>query len=70
MDPEAFLCLLSQDLGVAGVVVGRGFRFGYKAAGDTDLLARRGAQLGMEVGRGRVHECVCVWGKVGGIPTS
>lgn len=49
MDPEAFLRLLSKDLGVAGVVVGEGFRFGYKAAGDTEFLARRGAQLGMEV---------------------
>ncbi|KAL6784549.1 hypothetical protein ACKKBF_B02245 [Auxenochlorella protothecoides x Auxenochlorella symbiontica] len=49
MDPEAFLRLLSKDLGVAGVVVGEGFRFGYKAAGDTEFLARRGIQLGMEV---------------------
>ena len=34
---------------VAGVVVGKGFRFGYRAAGDTAALEQLGRQLGLTV---------------------
>ncbi|KAK9805958.1 hypothetical protein WJX73_008498 [Symbiochloris irregularis] len=41
--------VLADDLQVAGVVVGEGFRFGYKAAGTTDTLRSVGRDLGLEV---------------------
>ena len=34
---------------VSGVVVGEGFRFGYKAAGDTASLLSLGQQHGLDV---------------------
>jgi FAD synthase len=34
---------------VSGVVVGEGFRFGYKAAGDTQALLSLGQQYGLHV---------------------
>lgn len=34
---------------VAGVVVGKGFRFGYKASGDTQSLLSLGRQYGLRV---------------------
>lgn len=41
--------VLAARLGVAHVVVGDNFRFGHRAAGDTALLAARGAALGFTV---------------------
>lgn len=47
MPPEAFAReVLAEGLGVAGVAVGRDFRFGAKRAGDADMLASLGADLG------------------------
>lgn len=34
---------------MSGVVVGKGFRFGYKASGDTESLLTLGAQCGLSV---------------------
>lgn len=34
---------------VSGVAVGKGFRFGYKAAGDTDALQSLGEKYGLTV---------------------
>ncbi len=34
---------------VSGVVVGKGFRFGYKAAGDTQMLQELGTAHGLDV---------------------
>lgn len=34
---------------MSGVVVGKGFRFGYKASGDTEALQTLGAQYGLKV---------------------
>ena len=42
--PSAFLCVQ-----VAGVVVGMGFRFGYKASGDTETLLSLGQHYGLSV---------------------
>ena len=51
MPAEAFVDdLLVRRLGVAGVVVGEGFRFGRGRGGDTDLLAAKGAAHGFAVG--------------------
>jgi riboflavin kinase / FMN adenylyltransferase len=40
--------MLIRDLAVRAVVVGRNFRFGHRASGDPDLLARLGRRHGME----------------------
>jgi riboflavin kinase/FMN adenylyltransferase len=46
LSPQAFLDVLADSLGVRAVVVGSGFRFGHKRAGDAtfmkDYLDRRG----------------------------
>lgn len=48
--PERFITeVLSDGLGARAVTVGRGFRFGHRAAGDTALLAQLGERLGFEV---------------------
>ncbi len=48
--PATFIdALLVQRLQVAWLLVGDDFRFGARRAGDFDLLAARGAQLGFEV---------------------
>jgi riboflavin kinase/FMN adenylyltransferase len=39
LEPQAFLDLLVDGLGVRGVAVGSTFRFGHKRAGDTQLMA-------------------------------
>ncbi len=39
LSPEAFLEILTQRLGVAGVAVGSTFRFGHARAGDAALMA-------------------------------
>ncbi|KAG2427357.1 hypothetical protein HXX76_012551 [Chlamydomonas incerta] len=49
MSPEEFVALLARDLGAAGVVAGRNYRFGFKAAGDADALVRLGAAHGLRV---------------------
>ncbi|KXZ54328.1 hypothetical protein GPECTOR_5g411 [Gonium pectorale] len=49
MSPEEFVALLARDLGAAGVVAGRNYRFGFKAAGDADALLRLGHKYGMRV---------------------
>eukprot|EP00198_Chlamydomonas_reinhardtii_P009763 XP_001699100.1 riboflavin biosynthesis protein [Chlamydomonas reinhardtii] len=49
MSPEEFVALLARDLGAAGVVAGRNYRFGFKAAGDAGALVRLGAQYGLKV---------------------
>lgn len=49
MSPEQFVRTLAEDVGVRGVVAGRNYRFGFKAAGDADALIALGAKLGVEV---------------------
>lgn len=49
MSPEAFVELLAKELQVAGVVVGSNYRFGYRAAGTTELLQQLGPQHRMRV---------------------
>ena len=47
---EAFVTdLLAGDLGARHVVIGRGFRYGHKRQGDTDLLQRLGEDQGFGV---------------------
>ena len=47
--PEAFARRLYEQHGCRHVTVGEDFRFGAKRAGDVDLLARLGRELGFEV---------------------
>jgi riboflavin kinase / FMN adenylyltransferase len=48
--PERFARdVLAKGLGARTVVVGRGWRFGHKAAGDVDTLTHLGAELGFDV---------------------
>jgi len=50
LTPEAFVeSILVDRLAARGVVVGEGFRFGAKRAGDTELLARLGRRSGFSV---------------------
>lgn len=50
LSPEEFVeRILVERLGVKGVVVGEGFRFGRKRAGDTDLLSALGEKHGYRV---------------------
>ena len=42
-------CASEVPLQVSGVVVGEGYRFGYKAQGDTDTLKALCAKHGLEV---------------------
>ncbi|KAG2493236.1 hypothetical protein HYH03_008652 [Edaphochlamys debaryana] len=49
MSPEAFVALLAADLGAAGVVAGRNYRFGFKAAGDAEALVALGRRYGLRV---------------------
>ena len=49
MEPEKFIQVLAQDLGVSGVVVGENYRFGYKARGDAALLQQIAPTYGMKV---------------------
>lgn len=49
MEPEEFIQMLAQDLGVSGVVVGANYRFGYKARGDAALLKAVAPTYGMKV---------------------
>jgi riboflavin kinase / FMN adenylyltransferase len=48
--PERFAAeVIAAGLGARQVVVGEGWRFGHRAAGDVDLLRRLGEQLNFEV---------------------
>jgi riboflavin kinase/FMN adenylyltransferase len=48
--PERFVSdILVDGLGARHVVVGEGWRFGHKAAGDTDLLSKLGEESGFTV---------------------
>jgi riboflavin kinase/FMN adenylyltransferase len=48
--PERFAAeVIAAGLGARKVVVGEGWRFGHRAAGDVDLLRRLGEQLNFEV---------------------
>ncbi len=49
-------------LQVSGVVVGEGFRFGYKAMGDTQMLQELGAAQGMDVSIVSLVSDVCTEG--------
>lgn len=49
LSPEGFVAALAADLGAAGVVVGQGYRFGHRAAGDTAALAALGSAAGLTV---------------------
>lgn len=50
LSPEEFVAeFLVRDLGAQLVVTGENFRFGHRAAGDTDLLAELGAPAGFQV---------------------
>ena len=62
--PERFVTeILAEGLGARVVGVGRGFRFGHRAAGDTRLLKELGGRLGFEVAVADLLE-------VGGAPVS
>lgn len=62
--PERFVTeVLVEGLGARIVAVGRGFRFGHRAAGDTALLERLGKRRGFRVDAGDLLE-------VGGSPVS
>lgn len=50
MSPESFINLLANELKVKGIVVGRNYRFGYKAAGTADLLEELGPTYGLKIG--------------------
>lgn len=52
---------LARGLGLSGVVVGSNFRFGHRAEGDPELLARLGRDHGLQV---RVIEPVLDQGRV------
>ena len=47
LDPQAFIRLLAQDMGVAGVVTGQDFTFGRGRAGSVTVLAELGAAHGL-----------------------
>ena len=49
LSPADFVALLAHDLGAAGVVVGEGYRFGHRAAGDTAALEELGSAAGLTV---------------------
>lgn len=49
LSPEAFIELLAKELRVSGVVVGANYRFGYKAAGTTELLMELAPRYGLKV---------------------
>jgi riboflavin kinase/FMN adenylyltransferase len=49
LDGEAFVQWLTNDLGIAAVVVGHDFRFGRDGRADGDFLCRRGAARGFRV---------------------
>lgn len=62
--PERFITeVLAEGLDARAVTVGRGFRFGHRAAGDTALMARVGERLGFEMTPAELLE-------VGGRPVS
>ena len=48
MSPEEFVKTL-KDIGVGGVVAGRNYRFGFKAAGTADTLVDLGEKLDVDV---------------------
>ncbi|MFP5433389.1 MAG: riboflavin biosynthesis protein RibF, partial [Alphaproteobacteria bacterium] len=47
LDPQAFVRLLADDMGVAGVVTGQDFTFGRGRAGSVAVLAELGAASGL-----------------------
>ena len=47
--PEEFVLTLRDDIGVGGVVAGRNYRFGFKAAGTATTLVELGEKHGVEV---------------------
>ncbi|KAL4539620.1 hypothetical protein Ndes2437B_g02016 [Nannochloris sp. 'desiccata'] len=49
LPPEDFVALLANDLKIGGVAVGSNYRFGYKAAGDANLLQNLGEKYGLKV---------------------
>jgi len=48
LSPEEFVRLLA-DMKVDGIVAGVNYRFGFKAAGDADMLVDLGTRYGLEV---------------------
>ena len=49
MPPEAFVAFLKDTLHVSGIVAGSDYRFGFKAAGTAEALARIGEAMGLDV---------------------
>ena len=49
MSPECFVKTLKERLGVAGVVAGENYRFGYRASGSADDLVAFGKKYGLRV---------------------
>ena len=49
MSPEEFVLTLRDVIGVGGVVAGRNYRFGFKAAGTAATLVELGEKLGVDV---------------------
>ncbi|KAL7132181.1 hypothetical protein ABFS83_12G054800 [Erythranthe nasuta] len=47
LSPQQFVEKLAEELGVAGVVAGQNYRFGYRAAGDASDLVRLCNEYGM-----------------------
>lgn len=50
LPPAAFVDLLATTLQVQRVVVGENYRFGFKAAGDANVLREECARHNVEVG--------------------
>ncbi|KAI3755907.1 hypothetical protein L1987_55716 [Smallanthus sonchifolius] len=48
LTPRQFVEKLSKELGVRGVVAGKNYRFGYRAAGDASELSRLCEEYGIE----------------------
>lgn len=46
LSPEEFICMLKDTMNPVAVFTGYDYRFGYKAAGDTNLLRRLGDDMG------------------------
>ena len=47
--------ILAEDLAIGRIVVGQGFRFGFRAAGTTETLLELGHRYNVEVGCVRCH---------------
>jgi len=57
LSPKDFVDFLVDVLGASGAVCGENFRFGYKAAGDANMLKELGKNLAL-----KWPKCIgCCW---------